>query len=100
MIPEQRPRPIEKYFYSLSLLCQKAHWLAGTAKCFIQVCIDMLRLGRRSAIFSQLVPRSARSFFCVSRSTFTTTCLLSRRALSTVAELQDNLFEFTSGRWV
>ncbi|KAF2459141.1 kinase-like domain-containing protein [Lineolata rhizophorae] len=62
----------------------------------------MFRLGRASIVFNQLKIRvSPRPFFSsFPSSAFATTCPLPRRALCTMVESQDNLFDYTSGRWV
>ncbi|KAF8189311.1 kinase-like domain-containing protein [Pholiota molesta] len=62
----------------------------------------MLRLGSASVVLNRLkVPVSPRPFLSsFPSSAFTTTCSLPRRALSTMAVSQDNLFDYTSGRWV
>lgn len=57
----------------------------------------MLRLGRASSVvFKKLkAPASPRPFFSIS-----TTRWLLRRALSSMTESQNDLYDYTSGRWV
>ncbi|KAF9493683.1 hypothetical protein BDN71DRAFT_1067027 [Pleurotus eryngii] len=63
----------------------------------------MLRLGRASLVifYQPRVPVSSRPFFSYCQSTiFTTTRSPPHRALSTMTAPQDDLFNYTSGRWV
>lgn len=62
----------------------------------------MLRLGRASSVvFNKLkAPASPRPLFSSLRSSISTTRSLPRRALSSMTESPNDIYDYTSGRWV